>query len=70
MIFQRPLWRGLYTEGKFRYKIGWAFNFREICVSKSMTIESYLRLKKSLTYFIFFFVIIINDSVLDQVHDY
>ena len=35
-IFQRPFLRGLYTEGSLRYKIGWAFTWRENGVSKSI----------------------------------
>ena len=33
--FQRPFLRGLYWEGNLRFKIGQAYTWREICVSKS-----------------------------------
>ena len=29
-------WRGLYTEGKLSFKIGYAYTQREVCVSKSI----------------------------------
>ena len=33
--FQRPFLRGLYWEGNLSFKIGQAYTWREICVSKS-----------------------------------